>query len=307
MSEKTRDEGRDYARFLESLPLHVRAATNQRIMEDAHAEHHKFQTAFRDGDCYACGGRLDAFNAQRPCLHWLLKPVGFTKHHFMAVTARYGVFQLQSYLRWVANEETFARNINDLADEGTGKLIELTITWRDCEWGFSCSEGDYRGHDGGKDGSDRPHYHFQMRHKKQAFIRYNDFHIPLRDRDVHSIEAMRALPGVARPMWFGGEGMSDVLSDETVEHIVKGSKPTLDEGQATFRMQTIIMADEGTTISGDELNKLFQEAREKGVTVASLVDKLPNVRAETFVMPGDGVAEQAPRSGGRKRKRDDTL
>src|SRR6202035_814990 len=86
-----------------------------------------------------------------------------------------------------------------------------------------------------------PHYHFQMRYNKQAFIRYNDFHIPLRDRDVHSIEAMRALAGVARPMWFGGEGMSDLLSEEAVEHIVKTSEPTLDADAATTRMDTFIM------------------------------------------------------------------
>jgi hypothetical protein len=44
------------------------------------------------------------------------------KHHSWAA--------LESYLRWVANEEAIAKNINDLAAEGTGKLVELTIMYK---------------------------------------------------------------------------------------------------------------------------------------------------------------------------------
>jgi len=71
--------------------------------------------------------------------------------------------------------------------------------------------------------------------------------------------------------------------------------------QQPARLDTIIMADEGTTISGDELNDLIAEARAKKVPVASLVQKLPNATAQTFVSPGPGVVEQAPRSGAERK------
>jgi hypoxanthine-guanine phosphoribosyltransferase len=59
------------------------------------------------------------------------------------------------------------------------------------------------------------------------------------------------------------------------------------------------MADEGKTISGDDLYALLQEAKAKGVTIASLMHKLPNARTQVIVSPGPGVVEQAPR-GARK-------
>ena len=63
----------------------------------------------------------------------------------MEVARRFGFNHMQAFLRWVATEEAFAKNINDLADEGTGKFIELTIKYKTLEWSFSCSESDYHG------------------------------------------------------------------------------------------------------------------------------------------------------------------
>lgn len=127
-------------------------------------------------------------------MHWLMMPVGFTRQYFMDVMMRYSISQLQAFPRWVANEEGVARNINDLREEGTGKLVELTIGYKDCEWAFSCAEGDYLGHASASTESQRPHYHFQMRYKRQAFVRYDDFHIPLHDSDILTMEATRAAP-----------------------------------------------------------------------------------------------------------------
>jgi hypothetical protein len=51
------------------------------------------------------------------------------------------------------------------------------------------------------------------------------------------------------------------------------------------------------TISGDDLHALIREAKEKGVTVASLVHKLPgNVGVQTVVSPGPGAVDPAPRT-----------
>jgi len=65
-------------------------------------------------------------------------------------------------------------------------------------------------------------------------------------------------------------------------------------------LDTIVMADEGTTIKGEDLYNIIQEAKAKGVTVSSLMYKLPNVKTEVIVTPGPGVVEQAPRTGRKK-------
>jgi hypothetical protein len=63
------------------------------------------------------------------------------------------------------------------------------------------------------------------------------------------------------------------------------------------------MADEGSAISGDDLADLLEEVRQKGVTIASLLNKLPNVKVQTIVTPGPAVVEQATRSGRTRRGR----
>jgi hypothetical protein len=38
------------------------------------------------------------------------------------------------------------RNINDLADEGTGKIVELTIKYKNLAWSLSCGANDLCAH-----------------------------------------------------------------------------------------------------------------------------------------------------------------
>ncbi len=212
----------------------------------------------------------------------------------------YGYYQIQSFLRWVANQEGFTRNINDLPDEGTGtKLFEATIKYKNLEWAFSCAESDYQGHAASQHAKHQ-HYHFQMRLDQRPFINYSDFHVPFSEMDVINIEAMRARPDKIKQRYSFGEGMHDVLNDSTVEHIVNATVPGNATDEAPFKIDTIAMADEGKTISGDNLYEIIQEAKAKNVTVASLMHKLPNARTRVIVTPGPGVVEQAPRSGRKK-------
>ncbi len=147
-----------------------------------------------------------------------------------------------NYLRWVANEGSFAQNINDLKEEGTGKFVELTIYGK-IEWSISCGDGDYLGHERGDDAARRAHYHFQMRFNKQAFIRFNDYHVPLHDSDIHLFEAIRALPDKMHLRFSGGPAMSELMSDELLEDLVMNSNTAPDAESAMFNLQTIISAD----------------------------------------------------------------
>lgn len=300
MTDAIRAKGRDFANFLETLSEEERAWGNEESYRAAEAEHQRFLEYFQKKQCYLCDKPLASFSKKSPCPHWLLKPKGFKKNDFLAISRRFGFFQIQSFLRWVANQEGFARNINDFPDEGTGtKLSEVTIKYKNIEWAFSCAETDYQGHATSQHAKHQ-HYHFQMRIERRPFINYSDFHVPFSEMDVINIEAMRAQPGKIKQRFSFGEGINDVLNDDTVEYIVNAAVSGDASEDAPFKFDTIAMAEEGKTISGDDLYEIIQEAKSKNVTVASLIHKLPNAQTRVIVTPGPGVVEQATRSGRRK-------
>jgi len=170
MSGEIRIKGHDFAKFLETLSAEEIAHGNEVNFQRAKAEYQSFLEYFNRGSCYLCEHPLASFDKNSPCPHWLLRPKGFKKNHFPALTQRYGFFQIQSFLRWVANQDGFAKNINDLIEEGTGtKIFEVTIKYKNLEWAFSCAESDYQGHSTTQHGS-LQHYHFQMRIDQRSFI-----------------------------------------------------------------------------------------------------------------------------------------
>lgn len=285
---------------LESMPPEERDRISQENVQRTAAEHGEFLVAFEAGVCYICNKPLTSFSKKAPCLHWLLKPKGFKKNDLPEVASRFGFFQTQTYLRWVATTAAFAKNINDLAEEGSGtKLLELTIRYRTFEWAFSCAESDYFGHQMSQHAK-YPHYHFQMRINQRPFINYSDFHVPFTESDILSIEAKRKLPHIVQHKFPHGEGMSEVLNDDTVDALIANGLAADDEADASLQLDTIVMADEGTTIKGEDLYNIIQEAKAKDVTVSSLMYKLPNVKTQVIVTPGPGVVEQAPRTGRKK-------
>ena len=130
----------------------------------------------------------------------------------------------------------------------------------------------------------------------KPFIRFNDFHLPLSAADVGFLEHMRQNPGKVRRRLPGGTGMNEMLEEHTLEHVVRAS----DVESAPIRLNTLIMAEPGKTISGDDLYNLFQAAKAEGVTVTSKLHELKGVSIQTFVLPGPGAVQQATRSGRRK-------
>lgn len=271
------------------------------------AEHAKFKAAYDAGNCYLCGDGLTSFDEGKPCVHWLLNPVGFRKkQHFPKVTEKYGFHQIQSMLRWLANEDGFAKNINDLSDEGTGKLREVTIRYKDLEWSFSCSASDFNGHGSGT--HKQPHYHFQMRKGPATIIRYNDFHVLLSDEDVGMISAEISNPRIQR-RWTNGEGMKDIFRHEAIEAMIEGGLiNNSGDGAGDLKFDYLITADEGTTMSGADIHDMIMEAQKDNVLLGKKLreGRLPNVTVTTYVSPGPDVVEQASRSGrGGKKKSED--
>ncbi len=95
--------------------------------------------------------------------------------------------------------------------------------------------------------------------------------------------------------------MSELLNDQTVEMLVNQSVGSSDESAASINLESLVIADEGKTIRGEDLYTLVQEAKAKGVTIASLLHKLPNASSRVLVSPGRGVVEQAERTGVKKK------
>jgi hypothetical protein len=143
----------------------------------------------------------------------------------------------------------------------------------------------------------------------KPFVRYNDFHIPLSEEDTGFLEFMRTNPGKVRRRLAGGVGMNEMLDESMLEHLVTMSRSgTTDEDaeSAPIKFDTIVMAEPGKMIRGEDIHNLIQQAKAEGVTVTSKMRNLKNVRVQTFVSPGPGVVQQAPRAG-RKRRVDRQL
>jgi hypothetical protein len=297
------DEGARFAEWLAKLPDEKREALNQKAIESARAEHEAFKAAFDAGQCYMCGKGLDDVTPRRPCLHWMLRPRGVKKSHLEEVLRKHGAGETQNYLRWVANTEAFGVNINDLPnDQGEPKPIEVTIRYKDLEWSLSCAASDLAGHPNSKYGA-FPHFHFQMRIGGRPFINYNDFHIPLTRAETAFHRARGYEPRLVSK-FPGGEGMGQILTEENLEALVDLSIAAhQDETAAPLSMSTLIMADEGTTMSGDEIYAMIEKARAERRTIASAAKEMQNVSVRTIVTPGPGVvevAERTKRGGGKE-------
>lgn len=307
MTKLTPEPAQTFAQYLGSLSPEELARVNEEQRAEAAEEHKQFTEAFRAGQCNFCGDALTAFSSDKPCRHWLLKPEGVRKEHIEQIAEQFSWMILENYLRWVANEEAFAKNINDLADEGTGKLVELTIKYKNLEWSFSCGESDLGGHDGGGEHSKKPHWHFQMYIDGLPFVRFSDFHLPLSEADAGFLELKRDNPKVRKSL-TGGAGMNELLNAFTPEQLARlGRSGTTDDEveSAPIKLDTIVMAEPGKTISGEDLYNLFQKAKAEGVTATSKMRELKNVTVQTFVSPGPGVVRQATRSGRKSKRRGD--
>jgi hypothetical protein len=96
--------------------------------------------------------------------------------------------------------------------------------------------------------------------------------------------------------------MQDALNEEILPEIINSATIRTDEEDpSVFNISTVVQAEEGHLISGDDLADLIEEAKRKKVALASLVHKLPNARSQVIVSPGSDVVDKAPRS---RRKTD---
>ena len=296
----------DYKKFnqyLNDIPLEELRTVSEAEAAQAEKDFNELKEALSRGMCSYCGHSLSHFSIKKPCFHWLLKPQGFKKKHFSLLYQKESFHQINAYLRWIANCEAPLRNINDLVQEKTSsKIIEETIRYKNFEWSFSCSHGDMQGHPNAHKGN-MPHYHFQMTVDSKVIINYGGFHIPFDEYDnfcfaVKRGEFERLETGHVQSA--GMQTMFDNLTPEELLDLMKKS-PDDDESKQQFHISTVVTADEGTKISGDDLADLMEEHNTTGVPLAKLMRKLKNVKAQSFISAGPGVPDIAARNPNRKK------
>jgi hypothetical protein len=100
--------------------------------------------------------------------------------------------------------------------------------------------------------------------------------------------------------------MGDLLDPATLEQVVaigRSAKSDDEVEAAPIELSTIVIAEPGESIKGEDLYNLIQSAKAEGVTITSKLRDLKGASVTTMVSAGRGVVAQAVRSGGRKRKR----
>jgi hypothetical protein len=296
-------EIREYNKKLEKIPFDELQEMAKDDLAKAKKDFEQLSSNLKKGICYYCKYPITHFSTKKPCLHWFLKPKGFKKKHFNILMKDRGFKQINTYLRWVANSENIAANINDLTEEqSSNSFIEETITYKNLEWSFSCSQNDRKGHEGTKSGSN-PHYHFQMKVNGQVIINYSAFHLPFTDYDEFSfaVEAGKINNIVSTNTYSAGmQDIVDLFSEYYFENDIL--QYTEDESNAAFHTEIFIEAEHGKTISGVQIADLLEERKQTGQSFVKLAKKLQHVKVTSFSTPAEAVPDLAKRKG-RKRKK----
>lgn len=264
---------------------------NRKEEEASEKEYKAFKEAFDKNMCYICGAPLKTISPERPCVHWLIRMCKFRKKDFSQIIKDFDYFQINAYLRWVANQDKFMRNINDLQEEkDPSKLIEITIKYKHIEWSFSCSLEDYKGHKSMY--ANYPHYHFQMRISGQQFINFRDFHIPFSEEDKFKLAMIHDI-GAIESYGPGGVGLEQGFSINP-EDIINYSSVTDNDEDGVYHISTLAHFKE--RISGEEINKLFEESKRTGKTMTQFISEFGG-DVQSIISPHESLPKIAKRSG----------
>ncbi|WP_291441618.1 hypothetical protein [Acidovorax sp.] len=280
--------------FLRSLSPEQIEEGNRRDQAEHERQVSEFRKAYAEGRCYLCGEPFDQMRTAHPCTHWLLRRCRFKKKDFLSIAERYDYHNIAAFLRWCANEESMLRNINDLESEKSDrKIISYTVRWKNIEWTFDCTENDMRGH--GTGASSLPHYHFQMRIDGRQFINFNEFHVPLSDRDLFNL-SLREEPNIHHSFGAAGSGMQDAVSVDA-DLVLEHTAPSVNEDEATYHFSTVIESLD-RPLSGDELHEIIEEAKRTNKSFAFVAQKRLQGRArmQTVISPADSVPDIAHRT-----------
>lgn len=265
--------------------------------------HDEFTEGLKNGKCFLCDGQMNSFEIDKPCFHWFTYPKGIKKKHFESYLKNpIGFFQLDIYLRWLANTEKSFGNINDLkAETSATSYLETTYKYRDIEWAFSIGHTDKEGHINSQVGS-KPHYHIQMKVGGRVFLNFNNFHIPFSDVDLFTIELLEQVGDKVKLCHSYGYGAGIIEDDEILKNIDDILKVSDNSENALFNREIMIIARDGNQIPENMIKIAYEESKSTKQSVAKIMQRLlyeANIIADIIskITPTDRISEMTKRSG----------
>ena len=136
-----------------------------------------------------------------------------------------------------------------------------------------------------------------MQINDQPFIGFNDFHIPFSKEDLFNFELLENAKDLIEFRNDFGEGISMIEDPDILKEIDNNMKLSSDEEKAAFHTRTFFKMPEGKTMSGEILEKVFQESKETKIPSRHLIKKYyPDVQIITEIFPGKGVPEMKKRN-----------
>ncbi len=257
-------------------------------------EYQEFVSYYQRGECFICKKPLQTNSSEVICLHSLLRQNWAKKKDFQKLFFKYWYFNIATYVRWAANQDSFIRNINNLEDEkSSNKKFEYTVKCGHIERTFSCANSDFSGHCWA---CSFPHYHFQMRISNKPFIDFSDFHIRFSEYDLRMFKAIES--GHVKFNWsIGGAGIQEAMDtlesnpDVWIDAMRVGS-----ENEAQFNVQSIITGPGWWRISGDEISKIIEESqRSWKIMTAVARERFWSENVKIFVSPAESLPDIAAR------------
>jgi hypothetical protein len=292
-------KNKNLKKFIESIPQEEIDKQTQLQEENNKRVYKEFIDALKINKCFLCGGQINSFEESKPCFHWFTNPSGIKKKHFKKYLEKpIGFFQLDSYLRWLANTEKPFGNINDLKGETSkSSFLETTIRYKNIEWSFSIGHTDKEGHPSRKVGA-VPHFHIQMFVDNRIFIKFSDFHIQFTDGNLFTLELLEQAGDRVNIGHSFGWGLGIIEDEEKLEYIESLMTSTEGAENASFNRQTIIEMPEGQTMSGEQIQKAIEKSKRTKRPIGKILqENFKDARGVTIIVPGDGVPEMKKRSG----------
>ncbi len=137
-----------------------------------------------------------------------------------------------------------------------------------------------------------------MKVNDNIFLRFNDFHIPFSDDDFYFFELFNQLSDKFLLNHSYGMGMSVLEDEDNLQILDENLSITNDFDNATFNRQTLIIAPEGETISGELIIQAMTESQETKEPLSKVLERLRgNLIIKVHLSPGDGVPKMTKRSG----------
>ena len=291
---------KDLRKFIESISQEEVDRQTALQTENNKKVYKEFIDGLKINHCFLCKSAIDTFDETKPCFHWFTYPNGIRKKHFEKYLSEpVSFFNLDAYLRWLANSENPIANINDLKDEiSKTSYLETTYRYKNIEWAFSVGHTDKEGHQNAKIGS-TPHYHIQMLVDNRIFLKFNDFHIQFTDENLFTMELLNQAADKVKMVHSYGQGIGEMLDDtKNLELIDDLLTATDDFENAPFNRQTLIEMPEGKTMSGEQIQKAIEESKRTKRPIGKILqDYFKDAKAITILAPGDGIPEMKKRSG----------